>query len=153
MVKNLLFRMLSSDKRDVANAIEMYLDRMNKAESEAIKSMPGRGYEEVGDEGDITADGREVISLYGKRWAVRQEIYEKRFEEEASRAAAAPENPKAETKSVAGTDGPSVMTCPKCGDILQYSTVCPACSAGKAGYRHRYSCVHGCVDLASKDKI
>lgn len=153
MVKNLLFRMLSADKRDVATAIEMYFAKTQRAEQESIKSMPDRGYEEIFDDGDITPDGREIVPLYGKRWALRKDVYEKRFEEASSPNVVVPDEKTAETKSVAGTDGPSIVLCPKCGDMLQYSTICPACSAGRAGYRHRYSCVNGCVDFASKVKI
>lgn len=48
-----------------------------------------------------------------------------------------------EEKSVVGTEKITQLTCPRCGDALEYSKVCSACSAGKAGYRHRYICVCG----------
>lgn len=99
----------------------------------------------------ITADGRDVLRINGQAYALRQEIHIARMEKEFEAAKTA--QTKTSTKSVVGTEGLSGMVCPKCGDSLQYSAVCGACAAGKAGYKHRYSCVHGHVDFVSKEKI
>lgn len=55
-------------------------------------------------------------------------------------------------KSVVGTEELAKATCPRCGDSLEYSAVCPACAAGKAGYPHRYSCVCG-VSFVTQEKL
>lgn len=53
------------------------------------------------------------------------------------------DSPATREKSVSGTETLSSLACPKCGDLLEHSAVCGACDAGRAGYRHRYSCVCG----------
>jgi len=105
------------------------------------------GYEVV--HGENTPDGREIIKVLGQTYALRPEIHAERL------AAAFDAAKKAQpgTKSVVGTESLSAMVCPKCGDALQHTAVCPACAAGKLGYRHRYTCVCGGVDLISKDKL
>ena len=47
------------------------------------------------------------------------------------------------TKSVAGTEIPTPFTCPKCGDQLIKSAICPACKDAQAGFKTKYSCVCG----------
>jgi rubrerythrin len=122
-------------------------------------AMADDGYEETTFPGRLLPDGREVIEIWGRRWALRADVHAERLAQamehararDASAASARPET--AETRSVAGTEGLSVLVCPKCGDALQHSLVCPACAAGKAGYKHRYACVCGGVDLVSRDQL
>jgi len=111
------------------------------------------GFEEVpANVGDIlTQDGREIVSVDGKQYALRPEIHTKRLIEAFESAKNA--RNETETKSVVGTESLSTMTCPKCGDSLQHTSVCPKCAAGKLGYRHRYTCVCGGVDLVSKEAL
>lgn len=47
------------------------------------------------------------------------------------------------TKVVVGTESPTPLACPKCGDQLLKSTVCPACKDAQAGFKTKYSCVCG----------
>jgi len=55
-------------------------------------------------------------------------------------------------KEVAGTEKLSDYVCPKCGESIEYSLVCPSCAVGRAGYIHRYSCVCG-VTFVTKEKL
>lgn len=106
----------------------------------------------VAAKGDLlTADGRVVFWVRGKAFALTKDRHEERLA--VSLAASRPTKPEPETKSVAGTEALSSMVCPKCGDSLQHTTVCPKCAAGKLGYRHRYTCVCGGVDLVSKEAL
>lgn len=145
--------------KDVVSTFIAYCRSQNEAVEKARIALKNDGYVETSHDGIVLPDGREVYEMFGKRWVLQKDVYEDRkaralemaISRDVAIAAANPET--AETKSVAGTDDLARMICPKCGDSLQYSTVCGACAAGKAGYRHRYSCVHGCVDLVSKEKV
>lgn len=159
MNKNLFMRMMLLDRADVEATYSAYIAKQDANDSKGAATMLAQGYEETVHKGLLTPDGRDIIDLYGKRWALNVEAHAERLKKaqeaaklrDVSIAASKPET--AETKSVAGTDGLAKMACPKCGDALQYSAVCGACAAGRAGYRHRYSCVHGCVDFVSKEKV
>lgn len=145
-------------REDVIATFIAYKRSENGNTKRGIVAMADRGYEETAHTGKLLPDGREVFEMWGKRWVLRKDIHSKKLAQSMelavtrNTAIAAAKKETSETKSVAGTDALDKMTCPKCGDALQYSTVCSACAAGIAGYRHRYSCVHGCVDFVSKEK-
>lgn len=114
--------------------------------------LDSQGYEEVDvpDGIQLTGDGREVVHAHGRAWALRPEVHKARLSLAFANSNPIPEE---NTKSVVGTESLSPLSCPKCGDALQHSTVCPKCAAGKLGYRHRYTCVCGGVDFVSKEKL
>ena len=102
----------------------------------------------------MTHDGREVLWVDGVAFAIRLADHIARLRADMDEAIAAETARRAaETKSVVGTESLSAMVCPKCGDSLQHTAVCPKCAAGKLGYRHRYTCVCGGVDLISKEAL
>lgn len=114
-------------------------------EFEVVDAAPG-----------IMHDGREVLEVAGQAIALRLDVHAERRRhalEMAQRRETERREKNPEHKSVAGTESLSSIVCPKCGDALQHTAVCPKCSAGKLGYRHRYTCVCGGVDLISKDKL
>lgn len=159
MNNKLFLRMKLLQHKDVVETFVAYQRSENFNNEKGRVALVEQGYEETNCTNLLLPDGREVVEMFGKRWALRPEVHAERLaaamEQARSRdATIAMEDPEtAETKSVAGTDGLAEMLCPKCGDALQYSSVCGACAAGKAGYRHRYSCIHGHVDFVSKEKI
>lgn len=55
-------------------------------------------------------------------------------------------------KSVASTEALASTPCPKCADAMLKSKVCPACSAGRIGYRFKYACPCG-FEFVTKDEI
>lgn len=119
-------------------------------------SMEADGYDVVDADGPLTNDGREVVRIHDTAYALRPEVHAERLSTafDAGRQRQAGAQPKeAETKSVVGTESLSSMVCPKCGDALQHTAVCPKCAAGRLGYRHRYTCVCGGVDLISKESL
>lgn len=116
--------------------------------------MEEQGYEaqqDVSPDALVTPDGREVVHAHGTSWALRSDVHTKRMA--AAFEAAKVAQTESDTKSVVGSESLSMMVCPKCGDAIQHSAVCPACAAGKLGYRHRYTCVCGRVDLISKEAL
>jgi len=111
------------------------------------------GYEPVTCDGLLTQDGRDVIELGGKKWALTPTAHAARLAAAFEAARQARPQPDSETKSVVGTESLSEMVCPKCGDNLQHTAVCSKCSAGQRGYRHRYTCVCGAIEIISKEKL
>jgi rubrerythrin len=137
-----------------ADARDIWIARCmaEKNRFESLESaLSASGLERVESIGKITTDGREVVHIGVHAYALRPEVHAARVVQAFEAAKKA--QPEPETKSVVGTESLSTMTCPKCGDTLQHTAVCPSCAAGKLGYRHRYTCVCGGVDLISKDKL
>lgn len=126
-----------------------------KVESGQVKSiaahMAEQGYEAIDAGGAVTDDGREIVRVRGQSYALRPDVHAERLA--AAFKAAKKAQPEPETKSVVGTESLSAIVCPKCGDSLQHTAVCPSCAAGKLGYRHRYTCVCCGVDLISKELL
>jgi hypothetical protein len=136
------------------DAIRRYLVVTTKTRSTALQSLISDGSiepAEVEDGARLSPDGRPVFWFGHDAWVPTREAHNARMQSlfRAAKDKASTE----ETKSVAGTESMTSMTCPKCGDALQHSSVCPACAAGKLGYHHRYTCVCGGVDLVSKDVL
>ena len=104
----------------------------------------------ISEDDVLTRDGRELLKIGECVFALRPEVHSQRL---AASFEAARQQSEPEIKSVAGTELMSAITCPKCGDALQHTAVCPSCAAGKLGYHHRYACVCGGTDLISKDKL
>lgn len=53
-------------------------------------------------------------------------------------------------KSVASTESLAAIQCPKCADAMLKTKVCPACSAGRIGYKFKYACPCG-FEFVTKD--
>lgn len=150
MDNRLLAQMLRSSIADVRAAYIVCMADAKRRTRLAEERMQSNGFEHAEGSG-WTSDGREIVRVAGQSWVMRKDLHEaavKRSLEAAKRP-----QPEPETKSVVGTESLSQMTCPKCGDSLQHTAVCPKCAAGKLGYRHRYTCVCGGVDLISKEAL
>lgn len=143
-------------RHNVADIRNAYIARMRGAigrKNALAKQMADSGFESVQAAPGIMPDGRVAVSMGGQSWALRPDVHAERLQEAFEAAKMARHEPDGETKSVAGSESLSKMACPKCGDALQHTTVCPKCAAGKLGYRHRYTCVCGGVDLVSKEAL
>lgn len=156
MNHKLFLRMKTLSRNDVRNTYVNYLRSENSRIDKGRAAMVEIGYERTDCADKITSDGREVIDIYGQKWALRPDVHAERLAqlfEAAKQRQVDQETKEPETKSVAGTESLSAMICPKCGDALQHTVVCPSCAAGKIGYRHRYVCVCGGVDIISKEAL
>lgn len=158
-------------KFDHATVRTAYIQRV-KEESGRIADtrqwMLDNGFELIDAPADrlLTDDGREILRAHGKSWALKPEVHAQRLAEalEAQKQRDAADvgadrrvrpntvDPDQTTKSVAGTEALAEITCPKCGDAMQRSHVCPKCAAGKAGLKYRYTCPCG-VEFVTKDKL
>lgn len=138
--------------KTVSDAFNLRCKTEDERVSEAKDWLLGNGYEivSVHDGRRMTQDGREILHAHGEKWALTMEAWEKRKDDAIGKEVARIK--MTETKSVAGTEELSGIVCPKCKDSLQYSRICPNCAAGKAGFRHMYSCVCG-VEIVSKEVL
>lgn len=150
----LFLRMMMAPMKEVRSAYIMRVRAERGGSNRGRSAMLDYGFEEVIVPDAITPDGREVVTAYGRRWALRPEIHAERLAQAFEMARQTlPQSEDKDTKSVVGTESLSSMVCPKCGDSLQHTAVCPRCAAGKLGYRHRYTCACGGADLVSKESL
>lgn len=156
-MEKLLMRMMLNPKEKVVAAYVAYMQKINENNEKGRLYLKTKGYEEVSVHSKMTEDGRMVFESYGKKWAQQKEKHDAEIEESIDSAIVAKVlssgGKQVETKSVTNTEGLSSFVCPKCSENLQCFAVCPACAAGKIGYTHRYTCINGCVDFVSKEKV
>ncbi len=140
------------------DALQRLLDAIGSDNHES-EWLISRGYIETDIVGqdfngrEYLPDGRAVLAVGGKRWVLHPSVHAERVAMSLDAARLARARSEQEVRSVANTESLSAMVCPKCGDALQHTAVCPKCAAGKLGYRHRYNCVCGGVDLISKEAL
>lgn len=152
----ILVSMAEAGHEATMDVIRRYLVVNTKSRHAALDSLIADGTVErvTAEDGTVvTPDGRPVFWFGHDPWAPTMEAHTQRLQALFKRKKAQPSDKNGETKSVVGTESLSAMVCPKCGDALQHTAVCPKCAAGKLGYRHRYSCVCGGVDLISKEAL
>lgn len=150
MNKNLLFKMLATDPAEVRETIRAYTDKAERAEAEAIKAMPDRGYEQTTEAGAMTADGREVVEMYGRRWALRQDVHAAKVDRQSKTAAPSVQPVR---EGVADVPCPQMSGGRPCGATLNRSPVCPSCVTGKMGYRYRYTCEACGCDIVTREEL
>jgi hypothetical protein len=139
-------RLISIGREQASKTVRVYAALLRDAE----KAMQENGWVQIDvHAGTIMHDGQPVHWVKGKPFVLPPDEFKRRLARELDTARV----DTSETKSVIGTESLSTLVCPKCADSLQHTAVCPACAAGKLGYRHRYNCACGGVDLISKDKL
>lgn len=152
----ILTSMAEAGHEATMDVIRRYLVVNTKSRHAALDSLVADGTVErvvVEDGAVVTLDGRPVFWFGHDPWAPTMEAHTQRLQALFERKKVKQADKNSETKSVVGTETLSEILCPKCGDALQHTAVCPSCAAGKIGYRHRYSCVCGGTDLISKEML
>lgn len=154
----LFTRMMTADVLTVRGAIRRWAMAMVHQRKSARAILESDGWEvvDVTDDAMVTPDGRPINRNAGVPMALRPDVLAERLARqfEAARQRQAEQATKEpETNSVVGTESLSQMVCPKCGDSLQHTSVCPKCSAGQRGYKHRYACVCGAVEIISQEAL
>lgn len=129
-------------------------DRLGKLEEQLLAD----GFERVETADFLTEDGREVMRIRGRAYALRPDVHAERV----ARKLAAAEKRAAETKSVqpaAVTEAIAATTCPQmvggkpCSGALNRKGVCPSCVTGKMGYRYRYTCESCGCDIVTREEL
>lgn len=85
----------------------------------------------------LAPDGRAVMWIDGQAWALLPEVHASRVQTVVAKAVAAKDQ-KQKTEALG-------LSCPKCGEATNRTTVCPRCAMGKAGLRYQYACTCGAV--------
>lgn len=153
----MLFRMMSSCRETVTSTFVAYQRAQNNNIEKGRAGMVAHGYEETTEPGPLTADGREVIEEWGKRWALRPDVHAERLAQrfEAARKRPAekePEQPEIK-ESIAAAMCPQMIEGKPCGGSLNRRGVCPACVTGRMGYRYRYTCESCGCDIVTKEEL
>ena len=164
----LFVSMLAMPPYDVRDAVRKWSRAVSQQRDERIEYLVSEGFELLDVPADrlLTDDGREILHSQGKAWALRPEVHAQRLAEALAAQKARDDadvgsdrrvrpntgDPDQTTKSVVGTEALAEVACPKCGDAMQRTNVCPKCAAGKAGLKYRYTCPCG-VEFVTKDKL
>lgn len=111
--------------------------------SGALQMMEREGFEQIDiPEGQLlTEDGREILHVHGKAWALQPEIH-------AQRLAEAMEQARQRDAAMAAQQQPATppTTCAAlidgqlCGGTLINAPVCPRCALGKSGVAATRTC-------------
>ena len=127
-----------------------YIERA-KVESGRIADtrqwMLDNGFEMLNVSADalLTDDGREILHVHGKAWALRPEIHAQRLAE-AMEQARKRDAAIAEQRSLPTPPSQQPTTCTSlidgqlCGGTLIMAPVCPRCALGKSGVAATMTC-------------
>jgi len=129
-------------------------DRLDRLE----ESLSADGFERVEANGPITPDGREVMRIRGRAYALRPEVHAERLKQafeagrkkQAEKQAAQPAEVK---EALAATTCPQMHNGKPCGGTLNRKGVCPGCITGRMGYRYRYQCDTCGFDIVTKEEL
>lgn len=117
------------------------------------------GFERVECDGPLTPDGREVMRVRGRAYALRSDVHSKRL---AQRMDAALRNAQTQQpvrpalpvrESIAATTCPQMIEGKPCGASLNRKGVCPSCETGKMGYKYRYTCEVCGFDIVTMEAL
>ena len=135
------------------NRVRAEHEREDRVESDLVES----GMERVECDGPLMPDGREVMRLRGRAYALRPEVHAERLAQrfEAARQRQAeqrPEQPEIK-EAIASTTCPQMVDGKPCGGALNRRGVCPSCVTGRMGYRYRYTCESCGCDIVTKEEL
>jgi hypothetical protein len=116
------------------------------------------GYEWIDDPvTPITDDGREVLRIGRRAFALRPEIHADRLREalehERSMREAEAAQQSAQSESVASITCPQMVSGKPCGGALNRAPVCPSCVTGRMGYKYRYTCESCGCDIVTRGEL
>ena len=129
-------------------------DRLDHVTGRLVES----GYEWIDDPGGlITPDGREVLRIGRRTFALRPDVHAQRLRDAMEYEKAMREAGAAQTHTTGETIAP--MTCPQmvsgkpCGASLNRAPVCPSCITGRMGYKYRYTCESCGFDIVTREEL
>lgn len=134
--EKLLFSLLAAPVAEVMPTLEQYADLRDKG-AHLKKLLSVAGFENVDVEPGVqlTDDGREVSTIGGQTFALRQEIHDSRLNERlASKAQGVMVNVVTSKKQKPG-EGLSSVLCPRCQATMAKQPICPNCRLGKQGFK------------------
>lgn len=133
--------MLRKSEKIIASLDRLPIDTVRAAWIARVRAETGRldalelalvdsGMERVETSAPITGDGREVIFVRGRAYALRPELH-------AARKTAAFSRAKKVERQEDSTPGEALSSvrCPSCMSAMAKQLVCPKCAKGKAGFK------------------
>lgn len=132
-----------------------------RAENERLdmidESLAADGFERIEADGPMTADGREVLRIRGRAYALRPEVHAERLAKrlEAARKLRAEQRPAppVDYEAIAAATCPQMIEGKPCGGSLNRKGVCPSCVTGKMGYKYRYTCESCGCDIVTREEL
>jgi len=114
---------------DADAARKVYINDV-RAKKMRATNLDALGFEQVAESGHMASDGREIIHVRGRGYALRPEVH-------AEMLAAAFAEKKAQRKGSSSQPGESLTSvlCPACQSVMAKSPVCPNCAKGRAGFK------------------
>ncbi|KAF5043646.1 hypothetical protein DSECCO2_500120 [anaerobic digester metagenome] len=146
--EKLLFSLLAAPAIEVIPTLEQYADLRDKG-AHLKKILSVAGFENVDVEPGVllTDDGREVSTIGGQTFALRQEIHDARLNERlAAKAQDATANVIAPKKHTPG-EGMSSVLCPRCQSIMAKQPICPNCHLGQQGFKILCLCTNDACEF------
>lgn len=145
---------LTKDDARRVYAQDVIRRRLNTTNFDAI------GFEEVACvSGEaMTSDGREIVRVGGRAYALRPEVHAERLAQRFE-AAKKLQDEKQAAKPAEVTEAIAATTCPQmhdgkpCGGSLNRRGVCPSCVTGKMGYKYRYTCESCGCDIVTREEL
>lgn len=131
---------------DVKQAIKQWSQLVLLQEDRAIELAKNSGWELITCPPDaLVFDGRPVMRVGNKSLVMSYEMFDERLANAIHEDAPAVVLNNEE-------EFLTTMSCPKCGDKIQSTSVCAGCALGSAGIRYKYSCSCG-LEFFSKEQI
>lgn len=127
-------------------------EREDKLEADMVAS----GMERVECDSNLTNDGREVMRVRGRAYALRSDVHSKRLAQRmdaALRNAQTQQPARPVRESIAATTCPQMIEGKPCGASLNRKGVCPSCETGKMGYKYRYTCEVCGFDIVTMEAL
>lgn len=130
----------------------------NDRTEELEASLAADGFERVETDRPITDDGREIMRIRGRAYALRPEVHAERLAKRLDVARTQHVEKKAALQSevkeaIAATTCPQMRDGKPCGGALNRKGVCPGCVAGKMGYKYRYTCESCGCDIVTREEL
>lgn len=129
-------------------------DRLDKLEGQLVAD----GFERVEVDDYLTPDGREVMRVRGRAYALRPDVHAERVARKLAAAQKRVVEKKAAqaaevNEAIAATTCPQMIGGKPCGGALNRKGVCPGCATGRMGYKYRYTCEACGFDIVTKTEL
>lgn len=154
--------MLSSSFEEVRSLWIYRALLQNKRILDEREGVVSLGYEDVPDyDGSSlsTSDGREIIVIKGRAYALRPEVHAQRRAAALERARVDAESRQKSGRADEVKESIAATTCPQmiggkpCGGALNRKGVCSSCVTGKMGFSYRYTCETCGFDIVTKTEL
>lgn len=142
---NRLFERMSAAGLECTRSAYISFIKARKLRTDEGRSMMiDSGYEESAADGPVLQDGRDVVELFGKKWALRPDVHAERVRIALELAQENAATRRAE-RQPDSEEGAAVMCLQLiddqlCGGNITRESVCPRCALGRRGVVATLTC-------------